>query len=286
MAQEGNIMPTTPSPLRYPGGKTAYAPMLRQIIKDNGLHQCEYIEPFAGGGGAALSLLLSGDVSRIWLNDLDYSIFAFWKAILEHTDAFIQRVRSKRVSIAEWKRQHEIYHSDSTDILSRGFATFYLNRCNRAGILAANPIGGLRQISEYKLNARFNKQALIQKIHAIADMKEQITVSNFDAVKFLRSHLPTSSNMLVYFDPPYYQKGGLLYLNHYTHENHILLSKTIRACKKPWLLSYDDRPEIMELYTGINIYRRGLRYSISTPSIGSELIISDLLMPESLECVA
>ncbi len=279
-------MPTTPSPLRYPGGKTAYAPMLRQIIKDNNLRHCDYIEPFAGGGGAAISLLLSGDVGRIWLNDFDYSIFAFWKAILDHTEAFIQLLRSKRISIAEWKRQREVYHSGSVDILSRGFATFYLNRCNRAGILSANPVGGLRQISEYKMNARFNKQSLIQKIRVIADMRSKITVSNFDAVDFLRFHLPKSSNTLIYFDPPYYQKGGLLYLNHYTHENHILLSKTIRACKKPWLLSYDDRPEIMNLYNGISIYRRGLRYSISTPSIGSELIISDLLMPESLECVA
>lgn len=278
-------MPTTPSPLRYPGGKTAYASMLRRIIEDNDLRQCDYIEPFAGGGGAAISLLLSGDVGRIWLNDLDYSIFAFWKAILEHTDSFISLLRSKRISMAEWRRQREVYRSNKTDILSRGFAAFYLNRCNRAGILAANPVGGLRQDGDYKMSARFKKESLIQKILVIAALRERIIVSNFDAVAFLQDHLPKSSKTLIYFDPPYYQKGGLLYLNHYTHEDHSLLSKAIRACRRPWLLSYDDQPEIMGLYNGIGIYRRGLRYSIVTPSIGSELIISNLVMPDDLDCV-
>lgn len=279
-------MPTTPSPLRYPGGKTAYAPMLRQIIKDNKLQKCNYIEPFAGGGGAAISLLLSGDVGKIWLNDLDYSIFAFWKAILKHTDEFIAMIRSKRISMNEWKRQREVHRSGETNVLARGFASFYLNRCNRAGILWANPVGGLNQSGDYKLNARFQKKALIEKIRIIADRKELITVSNYDAVTLLRHHLPKTTNTLVYFDPPYYQKGGLLYLNHYTPEDHSRLSKAIQACKLPWLLSYDDKPEIMKLYSGVNMYRRGLRYSIATPSIGSELIISDLHMPKELEGVA
>ena len=279
-------MPTTPSPLRYPGGKTAYAPMLRRIIVDNDLRQCNYVEPFAGGGGAAISLLLTGDVGHIWLNDLDYSIFAFWKAILEHTDVFIRLIQSKRISMAEWRRQREVYHSDSKDILSRGFATFYLNRCNRAGILAANPVGGLRQTGDYKMNARFKKDVLITKIRVIAEMRELITVSNYDAVHFLKHRLPKTEKTLIYFDPPYYQKGGLLYLNHYTPEDHETLCNAIKKCRHPWLLSYDDRPEIMKLYRGISIYRRGLRYSISTPSIGSELIISDLRMPDSLDGVA
>ena len=235
---------------------------------------------------AAISLLLSGDVGRIWLNDLDLSIFAFWKVILEHTEAFIRLVRSKRISMAEWQRQREVYRSDNADIFSRGFAAFYLNRRNRAGILAANPVGGSHQNGEYKLNARYRKEPLIQKIRAIADLRERIIVPNFDAAAFLRRHLPKSSNTFIYFDPPYYQKGGLLYSSHYTHEDHSFLSDAIRACKHPWLLSHGDRPEIVELYKGIGIYRRGLRYPIAMPSIDSELISSDLVIPDDLDFVA
>ncbi|MDR1533789.1 MAG: DNA adenine methylase [Planctomycetota bacterium] len=279
-------MPTTPSPLRYPGGKASYTGMLRQIINDNDLPGCHYIEPFAGGAGAAIGLLLAGDVARIWLNDLDYSIYAFWKAILEHTDEFIAMVGSRRISMAEWRRQREIFKGNDKDILSRGFAAFFLNRCNRAGILAANPIGGLRQAGDYRMNARFKKKPLIEKIRAISGQKARITVTNLDAIELLRRYLPKIGKTLVYFDPPYHQKGGLLYLNHYTPRDHRRLSAAIRQCACPWLLSYDDRPEILRLYRGVHIYRRNLRYSVTTPSVGTELIVSGLRMPKNLERVA
>lgn len=275
-------MPTTPSPLRYPGGKTAYADMLKQIIRDNDLDNCDYVEPFAGGAGAAITLLLSGTVRAIYLNDLDYAIYSFWKAILDHTDDFIAMIRSKRISIAEWKRQREIYYSDNKDVLLRGFATFFLNRCNRAGILAANPIGGLTQNSQYSIKARFKKPILIEKIRAIAVKRSQISISNLDACRFLSKFKTTNPKTLIYFDPPYYQKGGLLYMNAFTPEDHITLSECILNCPHAWMLSYDNRKEIRTLYKGINTYQRGLRYTVSTPSIGMELIFSNLIMPDSL----
>jgi DNA adenine methylase len=275
-------MPTTPSPLRYPGGKTAYAPMLQQIIRDNNLNGCDYVEPFAGGAGAAITLLLSGSVHRIWLNDLDYAIYAFWKAILDHTEDFIALIKHKHISVSEWYRQRDIYHSDCQDVLIRGFATFYLNRCNRAGILAANPIGGLRQNGLYTIQSRFKKQILIDKIRIISNLRERIILSNKDACNFLSNFIPDNQKTLIYFDPPYYQKGGLLYMNYFTHADHKELCESIMNCHHAWILSYDDRQEIRTLYEGINTYQCNLRYTVVTPSIGKELIISDLIMPESL----
>ncbi len=275
-------MPRTPSPLRYPGGKTAYAGMLQQIIRDNGLNNCDYVEPFAGGAGAALTLLLSGTVDKIYLNDLDYAIYSFWKAIFDHTDKFIAMIEKKEISVAEWKRQRKIYHGESSDVLRRGFATFFLNRCNRAGILTANPIGGLKQNGAYAIDARFNKHALIEKIQTIANKRRQIMLSNLDARAFLSRFRTKNPNVLIYFDPPYYQKGGLLYMNAFTPDDHLALSKYICKCRHSWVLSYDDQKEIRDLYRNIGTYQRGLRYSVSTPSIGMELIISKLTMPDSL----
>ena len=267
--------------MRYPGGKTAYAPLLRRVIADNRLRGCNYVEPFAGGGGLALNLLFAGDVGTVWLNDLDYAVFAFWKAILDCTDDFIAMVRSTDVSVAEWRCQRAVHRGGGTDILARGFAAFYLNRCNRAGILAANPVGGLQQTGAYRLDARFKKEALVGKIRAVADRREAITVSNLDAADLLR-RLPPTANTLIYLDPPYCRKGALLYSNHYASTDHFRLRDAIAVCEHPWLLSYDDAPEIVRLYRGMNIYRCGRRYSISAPSIGSELIITDLRVPEEL----
>lgn len=278
-------MPTTLSPLRYPGGKSSYAEMLSWIIKNNNLDGCYYAEPFAGGAGAAIKLLLSGKVKKIFLNDLDYTIYSFWYSILEHTEEFIQSINNVPVTIPEWKKQKQIYLDENSNIFSLGFATFFLNRCNHSGILLANPVGGIHQNAKHKINARFNKAVLVSKIREIAEHKKKIKLFNLDALEFIEVLKKYKSKILVYFDPPYFQKGELLYLNHYDFQDHRRLSKKIISCDMPWLLSYDDQPDIALLYKKINTYRKNLNYSISTPSVGHELIISKLEMPEYLEAV-
>ncbi len=278
-------MPTTPSPLRYPGGKTIYAEMISWIIRNNGLSGCSYAEPFAGGAGAAITLLLKGQVKEIWLNDFDAAIYSFWRAILEHTEQFIRRIDNTPITVCEWRKQKEIYGKKDADLFALGFATFFLNRCNRAGILRANPIGGLMQNGSNKIDARFKKKVLISKIQAIAEQKRRIRLFNLDALDFIKELKKTRQNPLVYFDPPYYKKGELLYLNHYHHKDHESLCKQIVNCRMPWLLSYDDQPEITGLYRNVRTYRKNLRYSVATPSVGRELIISNLRMPEYLETV-
>ncbi|MEK7700176.1 MAG: DNA adenine methylase [Planctomycetota bacterium] len=278
-------MPTTPSPLRYPGGKTVYADIISWIIQNNGLSGCSYAEPFAGGAGAAITLLLKGQVKDIWLNDFDPAIYSFWRAILKHTEEFISRIDNTPITVCEWRKQKEIYVKKGADLLSLGFATFFLNRCNRAGILRANPIGGLMQNSTDKIDARFKKKKLIAKIQAIAEQKGRIHLFKLDALDFMKELKKTQQKTLVYFDPPYYKKGELLYLNHYRHKDHESLCKQIVTCRMPWLLSYDDQPEITGLYRGVRTYRRNLRYSVATPSVGRELIISNLRMPEYLETI-
>ncbi len=271
--------------MRYPGGKTVYADMISWIIQNNGLSSCLYAEPFAGGAGAAITLLLKGHVKEIWLNDFDPAIYSFWRAILEHTNKFIRRINNTPITVCEWRKQKEIYRKNDTDMFSLGFATFFLNRCNRAGILRANPIGGLMQNSTNKIDARFKKKILISKIQAIAEQKRRIRLFNLDALDFIKELKKARQKTLIYFDPPYYKKGELLYLNHYRHKDHERLCKQIIKCQMPWLLSYDDQPEITGLYSGMRTYLKNLRYSVATPSVGRELIISNLRMPEYLETI-
>ncbi|OPY16054.1 MAG: D12 class N6 adenine-specific DNA methyltransferase [Syntrophus sp. PtaB.Bin138] len=278
-------MPITMSPLRYPGGKTSYAAMIYWIIQNNGLSDCSYAEPFAGGSGAAIELLLKNQVKEIWLNDLDISIYSFWKAITEHTDEFLTKLKDTPITVQEWKRQREIYKNQDDDILVLGFATFFLNRCNRAGILMANPIGGIKQDGASRIDDRFKKDKLAVKIRLIAEQKKRIHLFNLDAIEFLKKLNRLKRKILVYFDPPYYKKGKFLYMNHYRHEDHKLLCKKILKCRLPWLLSYDVRPEIAEFYNNVPFYLNKLRYSVVTPSIGREWIISNLRVPDYLEIV-
>lgn len=135
------------SPLRYPGGKGAFYPYFLELMKQNGLHGGKYFEPFAGGAGVALGLLSSNIASDVKLNDADYHIYCFWVSVLDENERFIEEIRNIELSVKEWQNQKMIYFEpENYPVFEVGFSTFYLNRCNRSGILAgAGPIGGYEQ---------------------------------------------------------------------------------------------------------------------------------------------
>lgn len=281
-------MPTTLTPLRYPGGKSKYFSLFSKIIKDNELSGSTFVEVFAGGAGAAISLLLQGHVESVILNDLDPAIYAFWKSVKERPEELIRLIRKKRVSMAEWKRQKIVYDLKSTDdLLALGFATFFLNRCNHAGILGARPIGGMKQNGTYSIKSRFNKDTSIAKIERIAGHAASIEVFNLDAVALLGrlKQAYQKSKLMIYLDPPYVQKGPALYLNHFEHKDHRELRDVIMQCDFPWVLSYDYDQSIMALYDGQNceLYRNSLRHTIMGNASAEELIISRLRMPQELD---
>ena len=98
-------MPSSYSPLRYPGGKSSLAHFLMRVIHLNKLEGGCYAEPFCGGAGAALSLLYSGIVDKIILNDADPAIYSFWWALLTYPEEFLRLVRDTPLTIDEWKKQ-------------------------------------------------------------------------------------------------------------------------------------------------------------------------------------
>lgn len=279
-------MATTFTPLRYPGGKTVYADLLLEFIRLNGLKDVVLVEPYAGGAGASIKLLLQNKVQKLILNDLDPAIYAFWWSVVNAPEEMLAMIRHCRVSISEWKRQREINRrKDKRDLLGLGFSTLYLNRCNRSGILTANPIGGMSQRGDYKIDARFNKQGLMRKIEAIADRANEIEVYNGTCEKLISvlNKRSDREKLLVYFDPPYYQKGPLLYLNHYTQNDHAKLARRILRCKFRWILSYDRHAAIEQLYAGVLQYESELRYTIVGNEKAKELVVTDLIAPSELK---
>lgn len=262
------------SPLRYPGGKSKIAPFVSLLIEKSNLCECTYVEPFAGGAGVALSLLFEGTVTNIVINDYDKAIYSMWKAILEETDAFINLVRTVPLTIDEWKAQKEIYTNENKRYsLELGFATFYLNRTNRSGILAAGPIGGYKQTGNYLIDARYNREALIQRINKIARYKSRIHLYNKDIESFIKNYLPKyQQNAFVYFDPPYYNKGKELYKNFFIHEDHKRISELIKGLTCYWMVTYDDVDAICDLYKDCECKQFDLTYSVANSGKKSEIM--------------
>jgi DNA adenine methylase len=123
------------SPLRYPGGKAKLFPYFSQLIKKNGLFGADYCEPYAGAAGLAIRLLTGGFVDSIRINDIDQSVYAFWMAALGMTDEFCRKIDRTPITIAEWRKQKDIWkRNDLANTLDLGFATYFLNRTNRSGL--------------------------------------------------------------------------------------------------------------------------------------------------------
>lgn len=281
------------SPLRYPGGKAKLSEFLQRTISLNNLNGCSYYEPFAGGAGAAIRLLSDKHVSHLYLNDADRRIYALWTAILKDTKQFADRILSIPLTIDEWNKQHDICaHDRGVKLFDLGFAAFYMNRCNRSGILSgAGPIGGYKQLGEWGIDARFSRENLATRVLALGKLRDHITLANLDAMKFLNKHLPNGqarSKVFVYLDPPYVAEGKRLYLNHYNAGDHRALATYILRQKVlPWVMSYDDNPLIRELYsTGAQRYLFSLRYSLQKRTLGSELLIvpPKIKLPRSEIC--
>lgn len=272
------------SPLRYPGGKNKIAPLVRLIIEKSGLADNTYIEPFAGGAGVALSLLLDGTVKQIVINDYDKAIYSFWRALKESPQELIDLIAHTPLTIDEWKNQKEIYSTQNKKYsIELGFAAFYLNRTNRSGILNAGPIGGYSQNGNYLMDARFNRDALIKKVREISKHRSKIKVYNKEIRSFIDCVIPQyGENAFIYFDPPYYENGQRLYKNFFSHTDHADIAQSIiTGVDCQWIITYDDVPELREIYADYTQCRYNLNYSAANKGKGSEIIIfkSPYLLP-------
>ncbi len=265
------------SPLRYPGGKARFAPFIAEVMRANGLDGGHYLEPFAGGAGVALELLFDGHASHIHINDLDPAVHAFWSAATSDSEGLLRLLRDTPVTMDEWHRLRQVMlgQDPSLSITERGFATLFVNRTNRSGILKGGVIGGKAQTGTYKIDARFNKDMIAARLDRIAQHAQNITVYREDAYSLLSRAaelLPDCS--LIYLDPPYYVKGRDLYRNFYKHDDHLQIAQLLQSpgFKRQWVVSYDSAPEICEMYSGSEAVKYGLHYTAQVRYVGDEVM--------------
>jgi len=264
------------TPLRYPGGKARFAPFIAETMRLNGLDGGHYLEPYAGGAGVALELLFHGHASHVHINDYDPAVNAFWLAVTRHSEELMKLLYDTPVTMDQWFHWRSVLRGEiPCSVVEQGFATLFMNRTNRSGILKAGVIGGLGQTGDYKLDARLNKVALGSRIEKIAKRATDISVYCEDAHGLLKrcgDFLPKEA--LIYLDPPYYVKGRGLYRNFYQHDDHLAIAKLLqsRAFTKHWVVSYDNAEEICSMYQASKGLSYSLNYTAQTRYIGSEVM--------------
>lgn len=271
------------SPLRYPGGKLKVVDYVKRLFEVNDLMDGTYIEPYAGGASVALTLLFSEYASRIKINDIDRSIYAFWYSVLNETEALCRLVVDTPLNMETWHAQRDVQqHKQEVELLELGFSTFFLNRTNRSGILSGGVIGGKNQDGNFKIDARFNKEDLIERIESVAEYADRIELTSMDAVELIKEIRKPAEKSFCYLDPPYYVKGRDLYLNYYNDDDHRDIAKAIKEYKGKWIISYDAVPFISDLYKDYRQKEYYLSYSAGNPAKGREIMVysNGLIVPD------
>lgn len=267
------------SPLRYPGGKACIYPFVTKFLQENELIGTAYAEPYAGGSGLALKLLMNEYVSHIYINDFDYSIYCFWKAVLDSPVLFCDWLEDVSVTPSDWIYYKDIQRNQfEAEPFEIAKSTFFLNRTNVSGVLKGGMIGGMSQKGKYNIDARFNKKDLISRIERIANFRNRISISNKDGLSFINKLDKKRENIFIYLDPPYYQKGADLYMNFFADKDHQQLSQRVFRLSKKWMVSYDNHEFILNLYKDQKKVLYQLSQSASNRTGDEIVIFSDNLV--------
>lgn len=282
------MKPVHYSPLRYPGGKNCIFPFMSKFFYENDLVGIPYAEPYAGGAGLALHLLIEGYVSKIYINDLDPCIYLFWKVLLNRTEEFCSWIESVPVNLDTWYYYKEVHRKGiDVDEFELAQSTFYLNRTNMSGVLDAGPIGGYKQEGKYRINVRFNKKDLIAKIKRIALYKDRIILSNYEGIQFIKELNRKRSEVFIYLDPPYVEKGHYLYMNYFNEQDHVTLGKYVGKIRKKWMVSYDKNDLILRIYSKWKMVQYELMQCTSNCKKKEIIVFSDgLKFKESMKELA
>ena len=267
------------SPLRYPGGKYKIYGEVKNLIEINKFGDRSYVEPFAGGFGIGLGLLRDNVVQTVILNDFDSHIYNFWHTILNHSEDFLQIMTETPITIEEREHQKKVYEDDTADQVRDGFATFFLNRVNFSGVITGGPIGGFSQSGTYKLDCRFNKDEIKNKVKKIALLRDRFELYNYDASELITRHLQGRIHVCFFnIDPPYVEKGHRLYTNFFKEDDHRNFERTVAehlgdAC---WIISYDDCELIRDIYKDYYMVEYDILHNVGGSVQGKEVVITNI----------
>lgn len=281
-------MPITKTPLRYPGGKSQLGGLVKELIAYDNSKISSYVEPYCGGAGIAMELLLSDVVEQIAINDADPGIFSFWTSLFHDPERLIERIWETSVDIKSWHSVREL-RAECLAKMDRpgysfdlGFSTFYLNRTSHSGIIGGGVLGGLKQSGSTKIDCRFNKPNLVKKIRELSQFNCRVDISCLDGVVFLEKELPKLSRekgwdltqFFVYLDPPYVKQGKFLYMNNMETADHVRLRDFLKSRPEfSWFLTYDNETLVRELYQSFDARSFDVRYSANRKGLAAELAV-------------
>lgn len=237
------------SPLRYPGGKTWLVPEVRNWLLLAQRKPSVFVEPFAGGAMAGLTVAAEDLADQVFLGELDEDVAALWETIFQGTGDDVrwlsQSIKSFDVNLANVR---QVIGSEPGVMRARAFRTIVKNRMQRGGIMAAG--AGLVKSGEAGrgLHSRWYPETLAKRIEAIHGLKDRITFEHGDAFDMIR-RFSQDAKAYFFIDPPYTAGGKKAGNRLYTHNevDHESLFALLSKVRGSVMLTYDDAPEVRKL---------------------------------------
>lgn len=254
--------------LRYPGGKF-YG--FKKIIPFLKVEHLNYIEPFVGGASIFLAKKKASGVN--WINDADPDLINFYSIIQnENTRTLLYNLLKSEKANKE--RHKEIIQMKPKDNVERAFKYFYLNRTSFSGIMNKPRWG-------FAIGSSVVPEKWIELIEPVAKKLENVKITNFDFRKALNETIK-DSNTLIYADPPYFKASKSIYNHEFSQQDHLDLMNLLKRSKAKFILSYENCPEIKEMYKWAKISEVTWKYFMSEDrrQVGSELVITNFLPEE------
>jgi DNA adenine methylase len=248
---------TVKSPLRYPGGKSRAVPKILKQLPESFL---EFREPFVGGGSVFIAIRQKFPAVKVWINDLNFDLYCFWKASQTNMQALASRITKIKNETKYGRELFDEFRSSLNMELSdfdRAVRFFILNRITFSGTADS---GGY---SEAAYHSRFTHSS-ISRLLSLEPLLQNVKITKLDYGNVI--HEP-GNNVLIFLDPPYltatksrlYGKNGDLHLGF----DHAKFSNEMKRCQHRWLITYDDSAEIRQNFSYANLYEWELQYGMN-----------------------
>ena len=242
--------------LRFPGAKTKLLPLLRPYIDRLLDGHEEFHDVFLGSGAVLLDTARRHPGLRLYANDADAGLVAFWRIVSgKSVESLCDRISSTKPTLKLFQSFQESKPKTQQDA---AFRFYFLNRTTFSGLAESGPIGGKHQRSQYKVDERWLAEKSVKDIiEAHRLLRGRLTLSCLSGTQYVSGN----SNGPLFIDPPYFGRGDRLYPEKMTFAEHLRLSRLLRKARS-WVLTLDDNPAVRQLYQWATVHVIPARYHI------------------------
>ena len=255
--------------INWYGGKNKLA---RQIISIMPEHE-HYVEVFMGGG----AVFFQKPKSKLnTINDLNSNLVNLYIQVRDHHEELLEKCYWTLRSREEYRKFYKLYQNDFKDIdgVTKAMMYLFLVQSSFSTQLQAGYSASVSSNS-----ASFNLD-ILEKIKMAREKLDGVVIENLSFEKLIPKFDRDTTTPLLYIDPPYYitslQEGKKYYEKVMSKHQHEVLCSVLTKYKKPWILSYDDLPEVVDMYKDFNIFRINVKYSAG--KVGKNKQIDELLI--------